>query len=158
KAGKTDINTAAEAAQALAPIAGHAAGWLFAIGVISVGFLAVPIMTTGAAYDLCQAFGWKHGLHFPPAEVKKFNAAIAIFTALGMSLNFIGINPMKALVWSSIVQGVSTPFLMLLIMLITTNPKIMGRWVNTRPLNLLGWITTVAIFAASLGLLVSWII
>src|SRR5581483_2679315 len=85
KAGKTDINTAAEAAQALAPIAGHAAGWLFAIGVISVGFLAVPIMTTGAAYDLCQAFGWKHGLHFPPAEVKKFNAAIAIFTALGMS-------------------------------------------------------------------------
>lgn len=158
KAGKTDINTAAEAAQALAPIAGHAAGWLFAIGVISVGFLAVPIMTTGAAYDLCQAFGWKHGLHFPPAEVKKFNAAIAIFTALGMSLNFIGINPMKALVWSSIVQGVSTPFLMLLIMLITTNPKIMGRWVNTRPLNVLGWITTVAIFAASLGLLVSWII
>lgn len=158
KSGKTDISTAAEAAQALAPIAGHAAGWLFAIGVISVGFLAVPIMTTGAAYDLCQAFGWKHGLHFPPSEVKKFNAAIAIFTVLGMSLNFVGINPMKALVWSSIVQGVSTPFLMLLIMLITTNPKIMGRWVNTTPLNVLGWITTVAIFAASLGLLVSWII
>jgi NRAMP (natural resistance-associated macrophage protein)-like metal ion transporter len=157
KAGARDISTAAQAAQALTPIAGHAARVLFAVGVISVGFLAVPIMTTGAAYDLCQAFGWKHGLHFPPGEVKRFNAAIAVFTAMGMSLNFLGINPMKALVWSSIVQGVSTPFLMLLIMLITTNRQIMGRWVNTGPLNVLGWITTAAIFAASVGLFVSWL-
>ncbi|HEX3322534.1 MAG TPA: Nramp family divalent metal transporter [Terriglobales bacterium] len=157
KAGERDITTAAQAAGALVPIAGHAAGVLFAVGVISVGFLAVPIMTTGAAYDLCQAFGWKHGLHFPPGEVKRFNAAIAIFTALGMSLNFFGINPMKALVWSSIVQGVSTPLLMFLIMLITNNRKIMGRWVNTRALNVFGWITTVAIFAASAALIFSWI-
>ena len=157
KAGERDITTAAQAAGALVPIAGHAAGVLFAVGVISVGFLAVPIMTTGAAYDLCQAFGWKHGLHFPPGEVKRFNAAIAIFTALGMSLNFFGINPMKALVWSSIVQGVSTPLLMFLIMLITNNRKIMGRWVNTRALNVFGWITTVAIFAASAALVFSWI-
>jgi Mn2+/Fe2+ NRAMP family transporter len=157
KAGKTDINTAAEAAQALAPVAGKLAGVLFAIGVISVGFLAVPIMTTGAAYDLCQALGWKHGLHYPPAEVKRFNAAIAVFTVLAVSLNFLGINPMKALVWSSIVQGVSTPFLMLLIMLITTNRKIMGRWTNTKPLTVLGWITTFAIFSASLGLLITWL-
>jgi NRAMP (natural resistance-associated macrophage protein)-like metal ion transporter len=157
KAGERDITTAAQAAGALVPIAGHAAGVLFAVGVISVGFLAVPIMTTGAAYDLCQAFGWKHGLHFPPGEVKRFNAAIAIFTALGMSLNFFGINPMKALVWSSIVQGVSTSLLMFLIMLITNNRKIMGRWVNTRALNVFGWITTVAIFAASAALIFSWI-
>jgi NRAMP (natural resistance-associated macrophage protein)-like metal ion transporter len=157
KAEERDITTAAQAAGALVPIAGHAAGVLFAVGVISVGFLAVPIMTTGAAYDLCQAFGWKHGLHFPPGEVKRFNAAIAIFTALGMSLNFFGINPMKALVWSSIVQGVSTPLLMFLIMLITNNRKIMGRWVNTRALNVFGWITTVAIFAASAALIFSWI-
>lgn len=155
KAGKTDITTAAQAAQALAPIAGRGAGLLFAIGVISVGVLAVPIMTTGAAYDLCQAFGWKHGLHFPPGEVKRFNAAIAVFTGIAMCLNFTGVNPMKALVWSSIVQGVSTPFLMLLIMLITTDRKIMGRWVNTRPLNVLGWLTTIAIFSASVGLLIT---
>src|SRR5438270_2822357 len=155
--GRTEINTAADAAQALVPVAGKLAGALFSIGVFSVGFLAVPVMTAGAAYDLCQAFGWKHGLHFPPAKVKKFNASIAVFTVLAMVLNFLGINPMKALVWSSIVQGVSTPFLMLLIMLMTRDRKIMGRWVNTRALNVLGWITTSAIFAASLGLLVTWL-
>lgn len=157
RVGKTDINTAADAAQALTPIAGKLAGLLFAAGVVGVGFLAVPIMTTGAAYDLCQALGWKHGLHYPPAEVKRFNIAIAIFTALAMLLNFVGINPIKALVWSSIVQGFSTPFLMLLIMLTTTNPKIMGKWVNTKPMNVLGWVTTIAIFAASAGLIIAWI-
>ena len=157
QAGKTDISTAAQAAQALVPIAGRLAGFLFTIGVVSVGFIAVPIMITGAAYDLCQALGWRHGLHHRPSEVKAFSGTIAMFTAIAMCLNFLGFNPMKALVWSSVVQGLSTPLLMLLIMLITTNRKIMGRWVNTRPLNLLGWITTAAIFAASLGLFVTWL-
>jgi NRAMP (natural resistance-associated macrophage protein)-like metal ion transporter len=157
KAGKTDINTAAQAAQALAPIAGKLSSFLFTIGVVSVGLIAVPIMTTGAAFDVCQSFGWKHGIHYPPAKVKRFNVAIAVFTALAMCLNFLGFNPMKALVWSSIVQGVSTPFLMLVIMLITTNRQIMGRWVNTKRMNVLGWITTVAIFAATVGLIATLI-
>ena len=156
KAGKHDISTAAEAAQALAPVAGKLSEALFALGVFSVGFLAVPIMTTGAAYDLCQSFGWKHGLHYHPREVKGFSISIAIFTALAVGLNFMGINPMRALVLSSIVQGVSTPFLMLLIMLITTNGNIMGRWRNTRPLNILGWLSTAAMFAASLALLITF--
>ena len=155
KAGNHDINTAAQAAQALSPIAGKLAETLFAIGVFSVGLLAVPIMTTGAAYDLCQSLGWKHGLHYAPKRVWRFNVSIAVFTALGMGLNFIGINPMKALVWASVVQGISTPFLMATIMLITTNPKIMGRWVNTRPVNVLGWLTTGAMFAASVALLIT---
>jgi NRAMP (natural resistance-associated macrophage protein)-like metal ion transporter len=155
KEGKTEISSAAQAAHALAPIAGKLASLFFTLGVISVGFIAVPVMTTGAAFDLCQAFGWKHGIHYPPGEVKRFNAAIAIFTGLGMCLNFLGINPMKALVWASIVQGVSTPFLMLVIMRITNNRRIMGQWVNTKPLNVLGWITTVAIVAAAIGLFVS---
>jgi NRAMP (natural resistance-associated macrophage protein)-like metal ion transporter len=152
KTGNHNIETAAQAAQTLSPIAGKLAGTLFAVGIFSVGFLAVPIMTTGAAYDLCQSFGWKHGLHYPPAEVKKFNVCIAVFTALGMALNFIGINPMKALVWSSIVQGFSTPLLMFIVMRITTNRQVMGRWVNTTPLNILGWFTTCAMAAASLAL------
>src|SRR5947207_1382336 len=135
KAGKHDINSAAEAAQALAPIAGKLSETLFALGVFSVGLLAVPVMITGAAYDLCQSFGWKHGLHYSPAEVKKFSASIAAFTVLAVGLNFLGINPMKALVFSSIVQGISTPFLMLLIMLITTNRHIMDRCTNTNPMN-----------------------
>ncbi|HKR85013.1 MAG TPA: divalent metal cation transporter [Terriglobales bacterium] len=157
QAGKNDISTAAQAAQALVPIAGKLAGLLFTIGVVSVGFIAVPIMVTGAAYDLCQALGWKHGLHHSPSQVKGFSGTIAVCTAVAMCLNFLGLNPMKALVWSSVVQGLSTPILMLLVMLITTNRKIMGPWVNSRRLNLLGWVTTAAIFAASLGLLVSWL-
>jgi Mn2+/Fe2+ NRAMP family transporter len=157
KAGKTDINTAAEAAQALRPLAGNAAGFLFALGVVGVGFLAVPVMTTGAAYDLCQSVGWRHGLHRKPAEAKKY-VAIAIFTLIGIGLNFFGINPMKALVFAGIVQGFSTPPLMLLIMRMTNNRAIMGNRVNGRAINILGWITTVAIFAASAGLIVSWFV
>jgi Mn2+/Fe2+ NRAMP family transporter len=158
KAGKTDINTAAEAAQALRPLAGNAAEFLFAIGVIGVGFLAVPVMTIGAAYDVCQSFGWRHGIHKQPGEAKSFYAAIVIFTLLAMGLNFFGINPMKALVFAGIVQGFSTPFLMLIVMLITNNRRIMGQWVNTRAMNVLGWLTTAAMFAATIGLVVTLVL
>jgi NRAMP (natural resistance-associated macrophage protein)-like metal ion transporter len=156
KTGPTEINTAAEAAEALRPLAGGAASALFAIGVIGVGFLAVPVMTTGAAYDLCQVMGWKHSLHAKPAEAKGFYAAIGVFTVLAMSMNFLGFNPMKALVFSGIVQGFSTPPLLLLIMMMTNNRKIMGKRVNGRGMNILGWITTAAIFAASIGLVTTW--
>jgi NRAMP (natural resistance-associated macrophage protein)-like metal ion transporter len=158
KTGKTDINTAAQAAQALRPLAGNAAGLLFALGVIGVGFLAVPVMTTGAAYDLCQSLGWKHGLYRKPAEAKKFYTAIAVFTLIAIGLNFFGINPMKALVFAGIVQGFSTPPLMLLILLMTNNRELMGKRVNGRAINILGWITTTAIFAASAGLVISWFV
>jgi Mn2+/Fe2+ NRAMP family transporter len=156
KAGHSEINTAAEAAAALQPLAGKAASVLFALGVIGVGFLAVPVMTTGAAYDLCQSFGWKHSLHARPAQAKKFYLAISGFTLVAMGLNFLGFNPMKALVWSGVVQGFSTPPLMLLIMLMTNNRRIMGVRVNGKAINILGWITVAAIFAASIGLLATW--
>jgi Mn2+/Fe2+ NRAMP family transporter len=155
KAGKTDINTAADAAQALRPLAGNAAGLLFAIGVVGVGFLAVPVMTIGAAYDVCQSFGWKHQLHAKTSEAKGFYGAIVVFTLLAIGLNFFGINPMKALVFAGIVQGFSTPFLMLLVMRITNNRRIMGKWVNNRAMNVLGWLTTAAMFAAAIGLVVT---
>lgn len=156
KAGKTNIDSAAQAAQALTPLAGNAAGLLFTLGVIGVGFLAVPVMTTGAAYDLCQSTGWKYGLSRKPKDAKQFYLAITFFTFVAIGLNFFGINPMKALVLAGIVQGFSTPPLMLLIMLMTNDPKIMGKHVNGRGINVLGWITTAVIFAASAGLLISW--
>lgn len=155
KAGKTDITSAAQAAQALRPLAGHAAALLFAVGVIGVGFLAVPIMTTGAAYDVCQSFGWKHGLHWKVGEAKKFYIAIAIFTVIATCLNFFGLNPIKALVYAGIAQGFSTPFLMMIVMLITNNKRIMRRWTNGRGINILGWLTTAAMFAATIGLIVT---
>ncbi|HEX2134456.1 MAG TPA: divalent metal cation transporter, partial [Microvirga sp.] len=158
KAGQTNIETAAQAAEALRPLAGDAAGILFAAGVIGVGFLAVPIMTTGAAYDLCQVMGWKSSLHARPRDAKLFYACIAGFTVIAVGLNFLGFNPMKALVWSGIVQGFSTPPLLLLILLMTNNRAIMGERVNSRWTNALGWVTVTAIFSASIGLAVTWFI
>jgi Mn2+/Fe2+ NRAMP family transporter len=156
--GQSNVESAAQAAEALRPLAGSAASLLFTIGIIAVGFLAVPVMTTGAAYDLCQAVGWKSGLSAKPSEAKKFYLTIVAFTVVAMGLNFLGFNPMKALVWAGIVQGFSTPPLLLLIMLMTRNPRIMGDRINRPWMNLLGWVTTVAIFAASVGLVISWII
>ena len=101
KAGKTNINSAADAAQALTPLAGDAAGILFSLGVIGVGFLAVPVMTGGAAYDLCQTVGWKYGLSKRPAQAKRFYLAIAGFTLLGVGMNILGFNLMRAR-WSPV--------------------------------------------------------
>jgi Mn2+/Fe2+ NRAMP family transporter len=157
-AGRHDISSAADAAEALKPLAGGAAGGLFALGVIAVGFLAVPVLTAAAAYSVCQSFGWKHGLHVRPSEAKGFYAFIALFTAIAMGMNFFGLNPMKALVVAGIVQGFSTPPLLLLIMLMTSNRSIMGDAVNGRGINILGWATTIAIFGASAGLVYSWIV
>jgi NRAMP (natural resistance-associated macrophage protein)-like metal ion transporter len=156
-AGQREIETAAQAADALRPLAGDAAGILFAAGIISVGFLAVPVMTAGAAYDLVQSFGWRHSLHAKFREAKGFYVTIIVVTAVAAGMNFIGINPMKALVYSGIVQGFSTPPLLLLIMLLTNNRKVMGKQVNSRWMNVLGWITTAAIFAATLGLVATWV-
>jgi NRAMP (natural resistance-associated macrophage protein)-like metal ion transporter len=154
--GNGDVSSAAEAAEALKPLAGEAASVLFAVGVVAVGFLAVPIMTTGAAYDICQAFGWPHGLHARPSEAKAFYGIIAAFSCVAMTMNFFGFNPMRALVVAGIVQGFSTPPLMLLIMRLTGNRHIMGESVNGLAINVLGWATTIAIFGATSGLVWTW--
>ena len=155
RAGQTNVATAAEAARALQPFAGRAAGFLFALGIVGVGFLAVPVMTTGAAYDLCQTVGWKHGLAAKPREAKAFYAVIAGFTGLAVGMNFLGLNPMKVLVWSGIVQGFSTPPLMLLIMLMTNRRDVMGERTNGLAINILGWATTACIFSASVLLVIT---
>jgi NRAMP (natural resistance-associated macrophage protein)-like metal ion transporter len=156
-AGHHSIDTAAQAAQSLKPLAGKAAGLLFTLGLVGVGFLAVPVMTTGAAYDVSQSFEWQNGLHQKPTAAKKFYGAITLFTLVAMGLNFLGVNPMRALVIAGIVQGFSTPPLMLLIMVMTNRRSIMGHRVNGRLVNVLGWTTTVVIFSASAFLVLSWL-
>lgn len=158
KAGETDIATAAQAAAALRPLAGDGAYILFATGLVAVGFLAVPIMTIGAAYDLCQAMGRKASLHATAREDKFFYAIIAAVTAAAVLLNFLGINPMRFLVYAGIVQGFSAPPLFLLIVLMTNDRTIMGDNTNSLWLNVLAIVTVVAIFAASLGLVVTWLL
>ena len=116
-------------------------------------------MTTGAAYDLCQVMGWKSKLARPrPARRNCFMRSPLDSPVIAVGLNFLGFNPMKALVWSGIVQGFSTPPLLLLILLMTNNPKIIGERINSRTTNVLGWITVTAIFSASIGLVATWFI
>jgi Mn2+/Fe2+ NRAMP family transporter len=112
-------------------------------------------MTTGAAYDLAQSIGWKATLHSTARNAPGFYTVIGAVTALSVALNFLGFNPMKALVWAGVVQGFSTPPLLLLIMLMTNDRRIMGDRVNGLGANVLGWITTAAIFLASLDLIAS---
>jgi Mn2+/Fe2+ NRAMP family transporter len=157
-AGQRDIQSAADAARALEPFAGRAAGILFTVGVVGVGFLAVPVMTTGAAYDLSQSLGWRNTLGAKPREAARFYGAIVIITAVAVAINFAGLNPMRVLVWSGIVQGFSTPPLMLLILLMTNSRAVMGSRVNGTAINVLAGVTTLAIFAASVGLVVSWLL
>lgn len=155
RSGQTEIATAAQAAAALEPLAGPAAKWLFALGVVGVGFLAVPVMTTGAAYDLVQGIGHKGSLHAQPREAKLFYATIALVTAIAVGLNFLGVNPMKALVLSGIVQGMTVPPLLLLMMRMSNDRTLMRGRVNSRLTNALGWITVTVTFAASACLLVT---
>jgi Mn2+/Fe2+ NRAMP family transporter len=156
--GKTDVESAAQAAAALQPVAGEAAGLLFALGIVGVGVLAVPVMTTGAAYDLVQSFGGRASLNARPGEAKLFYLAIAGFTMVAVAMNFLGFNPMRALVWAGIVQGFSTPALLVLMMLMTNDPRVVGARVNSTTTNVLGWGTTAAVVAANAALVVSWVV
>jgi NRAMP (natural resistance-associated macrophage protein)-like metal ion transporter len=156
KAGKTDIQSAADAAQALRPLAGRAAEALLAIGLIGSGFLAVPILTGSSAYAVAEAFGWKHGFDKHPSRAKEFYWLIAISTLLGMLINFAGINPLKALFMTAVINGFLAPPLLILILKISNDRKIMGTRVNGAFLNTLGWFTFAAMSAAAVALVVTW--
>jgi NRAMP (natural resistance-associated macrophage protein)-like metal ion transporter len=156
-AGRTEIESAAEAAAALEPLAGEGAKLLFALGVVGVGFLAVPVMTTGAAYDLVQGIGAKGSLHKHITQAKLFYGVIVVVTVIAVGLNFLGVNPIKAMVWSGIVQGFSVPPLLLVMMLMTNDRKLMGERANGWSTNLLGGVTTLACWGATGCLVWTWL-
>ena len=154
--GKTGIQSAAEAAQALRPLAGSAATILFALGLIGAGVLAVPVLTGSAAYAIAEAFGWESSLSDKPREAKQFYAVIAGATLVGVMINFLGINQMAALFWTAVINGVVSPPLLIVIMLVSNNRKVMGDRVNNTWANTLGWLTTLLMFAAAIGMFVTW--
>ncbi|SFR77457.1 Nramp family divalent metal transporter [Sphingomonas jatrophae] len=156
-AGQTEIDTAAQAAAALEPLAGAGAKWLFAAGIIGVGFLAVPIMTTGAAYDVVQGLGREGSLQDRPSRNRLFYGVIALVTVVAAGMNFLGLNPMKMLVWSGIVQGFLVPPLLFLMMLLTNSRKVVGARTNGRWTNALGWATTLITFLCTATLVLTWI-
>jgi NRAMP (natural resistance-associated macrophage protein)-like metal ion transporter len=156
KTGHTDINSAADAAEALRPLAGNAATILMALGLVGTGFLAVPILTGSAAYAICEAFGWKCTLGAKLHQAKEFYLVLGLSTLGGLLMNFIGISPMDALFWTAVLNGFLAPPLLVIIMLIANNKAVMGKRVNGRSMNILGWMTTVLMFAAAVGLVLTW--
>jgi len=156
KAGYTDIDSAAEAAEALRPLAGDASAILMALGLIGTGFLAVPILTGSAAYAICETFSWKCSLDAKPGQAKEFYLALGIFTLGGLLLNYLGIKPIDALFWTAVINGFVAPPLLVVIMLVSNNKAAMGSQPNGLGLNILGWFTTAIMFAAAIGLLLTW--
>jgi len=133
------------------------AGREFAVGVIGAGFLGVPILTGSSAYAIAEALGWKHGLDEKPRRARLFYAMIIAPTLIGMLVNFVGINPIGALFWTAVINGFLAPPLLVVIMLIANNRKVMGHRVNGGWTNMVGWTTTVVMFAAALGLVLTWV-
>lgn len=155
-AGKTDIQSASEAAQALRPLAGSAATFLFASGMIGAGFLAVPVLTGSAAYAVAEAFGWEYGLDRKPEKARQFYAVIVASTMIGMLIDFVGINPIRALFWTAVINGFLAPPLLVIIMLVSNNKKVMGGRTNNVWTNLFGWGAAVVMFAAAISLVLTW--
>jgi NRAMP (natural resistance-associated macrophage protein)-like metal ion transporter len=154
--GQTNIGSATEAAQALRPLAGDLAGALFAIGLIGAGLLAVPVLTGSAAFAVAETFGWTSGLDEKPRHAKKFYAVIAASTMVGVSLDFLGINPIKALFWTAVINGVIAPPLLVVVMLVSNNTNVMGARTNSVATNIIGWLAAVIMFAAAVGMFVTW--
>lgn len=147
--GVRDITSAADAAEALRPIAGDFAFALFAVGIIGTGLLAVPILAGSAAYAVSETFGWVEGLDRKPREAKAFYGAIAVATAGGVALNFIGIDPMDALYWAAVINGLLAPPLMVVTMLIARNREIMGNLAISGSLEFGGWLATAVMFGVA---------
>jgi Mn2+/Fe2+ NRAMP family transporter len=137
--GIHQIDTVEQAAQALKPLAGNAAYLLFAVGVIGTGLLAIPVLSGSLSYIVTESFGWKEGLDKKFPKAKAFYLIIAISLILGLSLNYIGVSPIKALIYSAILYGLTAPVLIVLILHISNNKKIMGKNTNGIISNILGF-------------------
>ena len=151
--GITDIQTGAQAAEALRPLAGELAFLLFSIGIIGTGLIAVPVLAGSAAYGLAEALQEPIGLERKLHRAKAFYGILAIATVLGVALNFIGINPIKALFWSAVINGVAAPPIMIVMMLMTSNKKITGVVRLGTTQKILGWLATVVMFAVAAAML-----
>ena len=156
RAGPVDIQSAAEAAQALAPLAGRAASILFAFGLIGSGLLAVPVLSGSCAYAVSEAFGWECSLADKPREAKQFYFIIGLSTLIGLFINFLGINPMGALFWTAVINGVISPPLLVVVMLVSNDRRIMGDKVNGPIANITGWLTVALMFGAAIGMILTW--
>jgi NRAMP (natural resistance-associated macrophage protein)-like metal ion transporter len=154
-AGTTDIQTSSQAAEALKPIAGPFAFAIFTLGIVGTGLLAVPVLAGSAAYALCEARKWPTGLARKPLQAKAFYATIVVATLSGIAMTFSPLDPIKALFWSAVINGVVSVPVMAMMMLIICNKKIMGKFVLSGILKYVGWLATAVMAAAALGMVIT---
>jgi Mn2+/Fe2+ NRAMP family transporter len=153
--GITQIDTAAQAAEALRPIAGSFAFGLFAIGIIGTGFLAVPVLAGSAAFAVAEIFGWKEGLEYQPQQAAGFYSIIVVATVMGVLIDWSPIDPIRALFWSAVLNGLAAVPLMIALMVVVSSTRIMGKFTASRPLMVLGWAATLVMALASGAMIVT---
>jgi NRAMP (natural resistance-associated macrophage protein)-like metal ion transporter len=153
--GVTNIQTSAQAAEALRPLAGEFAFLLFALGIIGTGLLAVPVLAGSAAYAVTESFRWRNGLDLKALEAREFYAIISLATIGGMLLNFTPVDPIKALFWAALINGVIAVPIMVVMLLLAREPAIMGKFTLTRRHTILGWIGVAVMLAAVIAMFVT---
>jgi NRAMP (natural resistance-associated macrophage protein)-like metal ion transporter len=154
--GHKDIETAKQAAEALRPLAGRGAYWLFTLGLIGTGMLAVPVLAGSCAYAVAEGSRWKAAsLNLKPRFARNFYAVIALSILIGLAFDFAGFNAIKMLFWSAILNGLLAPPLVIMVVLLTSDRKVMGDRVNSRGMKVLGWACALVMSTAAVGLLVS---
>jgi Mn2+/Fe2+ NRAMP family transporter len=154
--GVTDIQTSSQAAEALRPIAGPFAFTIFALGIIGTGLLALPVLAGSAAYAVGEALHWRVGLARRPGRARAFYGTIAGATLVGMIVNFTPLDPIKALFWSAVINGLVAVPVMVMIMLLASRASVMGQFTLTPTLKILGWLATAVMIAAAIGMFATW--
>jgi Mn2+/Fe2+ NRAMP family transporter len=153
-AGVTNIDSAAKAAGALKPLAGNFAFLLFAVGILGTGLLGVPVLAGSGAYALGEAMGWQTGLGRRPRDARGFYATLAISVLAGLLIQYSPLNPMKALFYSAVINGVVAVPLMVVVILLASRKSVMGRFTAGRPLLIMGWVATAFMGCAALCMLI----
>jgi Mn2+/Fe2+ NRAMP family transporter len=153
--GLQNIETAKQAAEALRPLAGQGAYWLFTLGLVGTGMLGVPVLAGSCAYGIAEAAAWKgDSLSSKARGAPGFYLVIAGAMVVGLALDFAGLNAVRMLFWSAVMNGVLAPPLVILVVLLTSDKKVMGKRVNSRGMKVLGWICAAVMSTAALALLV----
>ena len=154
--GVHDIESAAQAAEALRPLAGEFAFVLFAAGIVGTGLLAVPVLAGSAAYGVAEALAWRTGLERKPSRAKGFYGVIVAATIIGVAVNFTDINPVKALFWTAVINGVIAVPILVVILLMAARPEVMGQFVVSTRLKVMGWITAAVMALSVVGMVMTW--
>jgi Mn2+/Fe2+ NRAMP family transporter len=150
--GITQINTAAEAATALRPLAGNFAFLLFTLGILGVGLIGVPVLAGSAGYAMSEAMGWKWGLERAAKDARGFYAVITVSVLAALAIQYTPISPMRALFWSAVINGLVAVPLMVVLTLLVSRSKVMGSFTASKPIIVLGWITTALMAAAGIAM------